>query len=484
MGGVSVGSNGKWFKAASASVLAAAVLAGCSSNSNEGGNGGGSATSSDKPASASSEASASPSGGVVTLKYVDWATDEERKSQQKSFDAFMEKHKNIKIDYQSVAYDEFGAKLTAMAASKTLPDISAMLEPQALRWAESGILMDLSKYYDDGTISPKMESNKFVSPDGKLLGYSVANEIIVLHYNKQLFDDAGIPYPPAETEKAWTWDQFLEVARKLTLDKNGKHPNEPGFDKNNIVQYGVDINHSADFLWTPFAISNGGGEVSQDGKELLIHKPETAEAVQKVADLALKEFVSPTPAQAQGLPGDVGQKLASKKVAMATSGQWELVNIGPQVDKGLRNGVGVLPIFKKPATTNTGLPLVIYNTTKHPDEAIELYKWLMDPNQNQANFDSGVWMPTELSWYTDPALIEKWTASKVHPPEYKTAVVDYALKATYPTPWFFLPTYSRLGEVLNPAMDQVWLGEKTAEQVFQEIYPKMKEIFDSGKANP
>ncbi|GGH15022.1 ABC transporter substrate-binding protein [Paenibacillus segetis] len=451
-----------------------ALIVGCSSNSNKG-----------NTASPSNKTSDSnKSGEIVTLKYLDWAPDEERKSQQKSFDAFMEAHPNIKIDYQSVPEDEFPSKLTAMAASKTLPDISAMNEAQALRWAESGILMDMSKYYEDGTISPKMESNKFVSPDGKLLGYSVANEIIILHYNKQLFDDAGIPYPPAETEKAWTWDQMLEVARKLTVDKNGKHPNEAGFDKGNIVQFGIDVNHAADFFWTPFAISNGGGEVSQDGKELLINKPETIEAIQKVADLSLKEFVSPTPAQAQGLPGDVGQKLASGKIAMATSGQWELVNIGPQVEKGLKNGVGVLPIFKKPATTNTGLPLVIYNTAKHPDEAITLYKWLMDPNQNQANFDSGVWMPTELSWYTDPELIKKWTATAVHPPEYKTAVIDYALKATYPTPWFFLPTYSRLGEVLNPGLDPVWLGEMTAQEAVDAIYPKMKEIFDSGKANP
>jgi len=456
-------------------IMMLVLIAGCST----GGNKGGSTTAPSDGGNGSGK-----TDEIVTLKYLDWAPDEERKSQQKSFDAFMEANPNIKIDYQSVPESEYVSKLTAMAASKTLPDISAMNEAQALRWAESGILMDMSEYYENGTISPKMESNKFVSPDGKLLGYSVANEIIILHYNKQIFDDAGLPYPPAVATEAWTWDEMLEVARKLTVDKNGKHPNEEGFDKSNIVQYGIDINHAADFFWTPFAISNGGGEVSQDGKELLINKPETIEAIQKIADLALKEYVSPTPAQAQGLPGDVGQKLASGKIAMATSGQWELVNIAPQLEKGLRNGVGVLPIFKKPATTNTGLPLVIYNTTKNAEAAITLYKWLMDPNQNQANFDSGVWMPTELSWYTDPELIAKWTRTPVHPPEYKTAVIDYALEYTYPTPWFFLPTYSRLGEVLNPGLDPVWLGEMTAQEAIDAIYPKMKEIFDSGKANP
>jgi multiple sugar transport system substrate-binding protein len=419
----------------------------------------------------------------ITLVYTDWANNEEAKSYRKTLDRFEELHPNIKVDYQNIPYNDYGAKLSALAASNTLPDIGNLLEAQALKWAESDKLLDLSPFYKDGSISPKMESNKFVTPDGKLVGYSISNEIIIIHYNKDLFDEAKVPYPPAEVEKAWTWDQFVEVAKKLTKDKNGKHPGEAGFDEKNISQYGVKVSTSADFFWTPFAISNGGGEVSQDGKQLLLDKPETIEAVQKIADLALVEHVSPLPAQSSGLPGDVGQMLLSKKVAMVTSGQWELVNINPQLSKGLKNGVGVLPVFKKPATTNTGTPVVIFNTTKHVKETIELYKYIMDPNNSQANFDSGVWMPTETSWYTDEALIKKWTASPVHPPEYRTAVVDYALKATYPTPWFFLPTYSRISDVLNPAMDAVWSGSKTAEQAIKELMPKIKPIFESGKAN-
>ncbi|SDX31582.1 sugar ABC transporter substrate-binding protein [Paenibacillus sp. CF384] len=478
-----MGSASKFVKLASLVLLTVALIAGCSSNSNNNGNKATNqnASTNDKDTSTDTSKNVNTSKETVTITYTDWANSEEAKSYRKVLDKFEELHPNIKIDYQNIPYNDYGAKLTAMAASDTLPDIGNLLEADALKWNESGKLLDLTAFYENGTVTPKIESNKFVSPDGKLLGYSIANEIILLHYNKQLFDDASLPYPPAETEKAWTWDQMLDTARKLTLDKNGKHPNDEGFDKDNIVQYGIQITTAADFFWTPFAISNGGGEVSQDGKELLLDKPETIEAIQKVADLALKEHVAPLPAQAANL-GDVGQRLLTKKVAMVTSGQWELVNINPQLSQGLKNGIGVLPIFKKPATTNTGTPVVIFNTTKHKDEVVELYKYIMDPNNSQANFDSGVWMPTEANWYTDDALIKKWTASPVHPPEYRTAVIDYALKATYPTPWFFLPTYSRIGEVLNPGLDPVWLGTKTAQQAITEMMPKIQAIFDSGKA--
>lgn len=474
----------KGLKVSTVTTLALGLIVGCSSTSTPTSTGTTSPAANTSSSSTAAAATKAPDGGEkVTIRFTDWANNEEAKSTRVSLDAFEKAHPNIKVDYQNVALAEFGAKLSAMAASKTLPDISTMLEAQALKYAESDILMDLSPYYKDGSVTPKLESNKFVTPDGKLLGYSVANEIILLHYNKTMFDEAKLPYPPAETEKAWTWDQMLEVAKKLTKDKNGKHPGETGFDTKNIVQYGINITHSQDFFWTPFAISNGGGEVSQDGKQLLLDKPETIEAIQKIADLSNVEHVSPTAAQSSGLPGDVGQLLLSKKVAMVTSGQWELVNINPQLKNGLKNGIGVLPIFKKPATTNTGTPMVVYKSTKHPKETIELYKWLMDIEKNLANIDSGVWMPTEMSWYTDPEKIKRWTQSPVHPPEYKTAVIDYALKATYPTPWFFLPTYSRIGDVLNPGLDPVWLGTKSAKDAIAEMMPKIRPIFESGKAN-
>jgi multiple sugar transport system substrate-binding protein len=466
-----MGTIGQLLKMGTISAFALALAAGC--------------TSAGTPAAGTTTTDAKQAGSEqVTIKYIDWGEKEEHAANAIGIANFEKAHPNIKVDYQSIPYDQYNTKLSAMAASKTLPDLGNLLEAQALKWAESGVLLDLTPYYKDGSVKPKLESNKFTTPDGKVVGYSVANEVVLLHYNKDLFDEAKVPYPPAETEKAWTWDQMVDAAKKLTKDKNGKHPGESGFDPKNIVQYGIQMSTGADFFWTPFAISNGGGEVSQDGKQLLLDKPETIEAIQKVADLALVEYVSPNPAQAKSLPGDVGTKLFTKKVAMVESGQWELSNIGPQVSKGLRNGIGVLPIFKKPATTNTGTPLVIFNTSKHVKETVELYKFLMDPNNNLALIDNGTWMPAETQWYTDPELIKRWTQNPVHPPEYKTAVIDYALKATYPTPWFFLPTYGRISDVLNPGLDPVWLGTKTAkEAILNDIMPKVKPIFESGKAN-
>ena len=42
-------------------------------------------------------------------------------------------------------------------------------------------------------------------------------QTIVLFYNKDMFDAAGMAYPTA----SWTWDDLRAAAKQLTLDKNG-----------------------------------------------------------------------------------------------------------------------------------------------------------------------------------------------------------------------------------------------------------------------
>ncbi|HZG56798.1 sugar ABC transporter substrate-binding protein [Paenibacillus sp.] len=416
------------------------------------------------------------SGETVTIRFVDWEGEEAHKQVEKMLKTFEEQNPGIKVDYQSVPYDQYLTKLNSQAASNTLPDIAQMPEGQVLQWAQKGVLMDLSAILDGAP--SKLETNKFKTPDGKTVGISVANEIILMFYSKKMFDDAGLPYPPAEVEKAWTWEEMVEVARKLTKDVNGKHPGEAGFDPENIAQYGINI-PKLDFMWAAFAKSNGGGVVSKDGKELLVDTPETIEALQKIADLTLVEHVSPSVSQSTSLP-DLAARMLTGKVAMNIDGQWATQSF--EVTEGLEYGIGVLPKFKKAVTVNAGGADVIFNSTKHPDEAAKLLQFLLDPNNSLPQIQSGLWMPNEERWYTEPDLIAKWIDNDAHVEEYKTAVVDYALKATEQNAFFIVPNAGEISDVLGPGLDPVWLGEKTAEEAMKnDIAPKVREIFNSGE---
>ena len=65
-----------------------------------------------------------------------------------------------------------------------------------------------------------------------------------IYYNKDLFDEAGLDYPPAAYGEPyadgdpWDMDKVAELAMLLTVDANGNDATSPDFDRDNIVQWG------------------------------------------------------------------------------------------------------------------------------------------------------------------------------------------------------------------------------------------------------
>jgi len=318
---------------------------------------------------------------------------------------------------------------------------------------------------------------------GKPVGYSSGNEVLLLYYNKKLFNEAKIPYPPASADKAWTWEEYIEVAKKLTKDKNGKTPNDAGFDVKNIVTYGTDFNRLY-WMWPVVTYSNGGGFISPDGKELWIGKPESIEAMQKLADLYVVHKVAPSVGDRTAMPS-LDLTLLTGKVAMATSGQWEIgVSLANSVKDGLDYGVAVLPKMKKAVTYNTGAPYGVFNTTKEKAAAMEFIKWYADEQNQWDIILNGTLMPIMSKWYSSEAEMRKWAdpqVTKTPRPafdEYKTAVIDYAMRNAVQVPWYYFNGYDGLNDILESGIENVWNGKRTAASYITEILPQLQKYFD------
>ena len=220
------------------------------------------------PAAAGGQAE---STGPVTLQYAFWGDQNEINATNAYLNSYMQKHPNVKIEALNFGSNtDFNTKVTTLAASNTLPDLGYFYEPNVLTWGMNGKFVDLTDFYKNQPA--KLDAIKFVTPDGKIVGISVANEIQVIWYSKKMFDAAGLPYPPADASKAWSWDKFVQVAKKLTKDANGKTPNDAGFDPQNVHQFGTWVQNWW-MPWLTFAISNGGGLVSADGTKLIMDDP-------------------------------------------------------------------------------------------------------------------------------------------------------------------------------------------------------------------
>ena len=398
----------------------------------------------------------------VVLTFAHWGSPLEKEAMAQMCESFEKAHPNVIVNvlYTPVNYDE---RLSAMVAGGIAPDVAYCHETPAFTWAEDGVVMDLKPFIDkdpEVTLDSRVPFSWYWFAKGKkILGGSIAGEIMVLFYNKDIFDEFGVAYPPSDPDKAWTWDQFVDAAKKLTRTSNGQ--------KTFGVSFGT---------WEgpilPLLRSNGGDFINSAVTAPLVDSPACIDVLQKLADLMNVYHVAPTPTDLESSRA-LNITMQSRQVAMAIDGQWELLDLSKA---GFRVGIAPLPVFKKPVALFLGAPLVVFASTKHPKEAWELSKWIQNVQNSLPNYRSGLWMPIQTKWYKDPDLVAKWVNSDAHPPEYRQAVVDYLLKYGSQPPSFYVSDWDEMQRVMIQDLSNLWLGKEDAKTAAKTMAADLKPL--------
>lgn len=399
----------------------------------------------------------------VELVFTFWGSPQEKTDVEGMVAAFNESHPNIKVEAQYIPNTGYEEKIATMVASGNPPDVAYLSGPTALQLAGQGQLLDLSEY-----LGPQIDErlpNTYYRQGNAIIGASIG-EVALMYYNKKLFDDAGLPYPPSKVEEAWTWDEFVEVAQKLTKDRNGNDATSPDFDPSQIETFGVAFNNTLTG-YMPFVYSNGGKFASEDGTELLLNQPEAVEALQNMQDLIYKYHVAPSPAQSESLPStDI--LMQTGKVAMDINGHWKVLDYS---QLNLDWGMAVLPYFQEPVTMFNASARVIFSSTEHPEEALEFYKFHTNP-EVVSLFKKGLWMPNFVEYYTNPEKTAEWLQGEegVYPPEASDVLVGFAYNySSYLSPSYWLANQSQIfSEAVNPAMELLWSGEASAQEAMDQ----------------
>lgn len=125
---------------------------------------------------------------------------------------------------------------------------------------------------------------------------------IMINYNRDLFDKAGVAYP----KRGWTWDEFRETAKALTV-KDGS---------GTVTQFGYEV-PSQNFFVQPWFFSNGTGVLTPDWTASNMLDPKVAETLQYLYDLIHVDGVSPIPGA-----DTMDNQFMAGQVAMISRGQW------------------------------------------------------------------------------------------------------------------------------------------------------------------
>lgn len=400
-----------------------------------------------------------------------WGSTFEQKAVNAMLKNFADSHQGTTVKPLFTPSD-YDTKINTLVASNRAPDVAYLGSSAGYRLAGSGKLVNLFPYLKKyPALGERLPGTYFWYGKDQFFGTQTANEVMLLWYNKQAVNDGGGAIPPATAEQAWSWDDFLAAANRLTLDQNGKRPDEAGFDPTRIRQFGCSYGMGTPQMQALLR-SRGVNYFSEDGTQCLLDTPEAIEVFQNVADLSHKYHVAPTPTQLGNNAPTTTVLLQTKRIAMVVSGQWELLDLG---ESKLDFGVGVLPKYDKPMTTSLGGASVVFSTTKYPEQAIELYMYHNDPAQVDL-YKDGLWMPLDRKFYQDPAAIESWTSNDVHPSEYRTAVVDYTLNNSEPAFAQKLKNMDAIDKIMTPAIQQIEQGKASAAAVLKPLAQKLNPL--------
>ncbi len=225
-------------------------------------------------------------------------------------------HGGLRMVDDWLAYHEQGVDM-----SWPMPDIGLLTSSRT--YAQWDVWLDLTPYlqeYDLSVFHPSALRD-WQDKDGNQFGLPVSVYGPMLVYNRDLFDAAGIPYPPhrygepyADGEE-WNIEKMEEIAILLTLDANGRNPTHPDFNASDIVQFGFTPQ------WLPLVdiVALFGTDPVFDASGPVTVPDSWSQALHWYHSGIWEKHFIPNAEQVIGLGGNA---FASGRVAMAYSQTW------------------------------------------------------------------------------------------------------------------------------------------------------------------
>ncbi len=254
-----------------------------------------------------------------------------------------------------------GAKLQTAFASGSGPDIFIISPGDFLRYANGGVLADLTPFMEQPAIDDFYEgviASRMV--DNKVYALPMEVEPMAMYYSVKAFEDAGL----TEADVPQTWDQLLDVAQKLTTgDRYGVlFETTPGYYQN--------------FTWYPFMWEGGGDFVEADGKTSAMRSDGAVQALKLWQD-TIKMDVAPRESLGNGA-GDIVPNLVSGYCAMQNVGIWALSDLKVNAPD-FEYGIFKLPVPEggSPSTDLGGWAFVANAEGQDPDTAAQFCVWAL-----------------------------------------------------------------------------------------------------------
>lgn len=307
-------------------------------------------------------------GDVVTIRLGVWASSPaETELLDSQIREFHDQNPNIRIERQVIT-GEYDQQMQANIAARTEPDVYYLDVSLAPGYMERGVILPLNEYLDDEDIQD-FEENLIegFSREGNIYGLPKDYNTLVLFYNRDMFEAAGVEVPR-------TWQELEDAARALTVG--------------NVRGLSL-ANDPARFI--PF-IYQAGGQIVENGN-VVFNSPEAVRGVEFYYSL-LRNGYADTP-QNLGVDWN-GSALAEERVAMVIEGGW-MIPFMRDAAPDVNYGIAKLPRGDQEGDLAFTVAYVMSRNTKNQEAAAEVIKFLTGTRALELTAESGLAIPSRRS---------------------------------------------------------------------------------------
>ena len=329
-------------------------------------------------------AGAASAADAVTLTYWSGFTGGDKQAFEDLIKKFNDSHPGIQIDYQLQPWDSIAQKLPTAIISGSGPDLATPDYNVATiqQYVANGLALPLTDLVGSGPdqvskdVLPQAVLDAF-TVDGKLYAAPANFATLLLYYNKDLLQGAGIAAPPK------TMKELQDDALKLS---NGKG------------QYGIALADNATIQMWPILIWADGGDLITD-KCSALADPKTVGTVEQWAALIRDHQISPVGSTGQ----DADNLFAAGKAAFEINGPWAA---GQYKAAKVNFDLAPVPVGAsgKPVTLASTVPTIVSSKTKHPKEAQVFLAWWLSKDTQAQLANSAGYTPSRTDMANDPSI--------------------------------------------------------------------------------
>ncbi|MGV9768866.1 ABC transporter substrate-binding protein [Microbacterium sp. NPDC003461] len=332
-------------------------------------------------------------GGPVTITYTNFiSAGGNEENLQKIVDAFEAENENVTVEVTTLPYADYFTALQTDLAGGTVSDVFDIELANYASYQESGVLAPLEGV--DTSVYQTSLAESYAT-DGTQYALPTSFSNVVLYYNADLFDAAGLEYPTAD----WTWEDEKAAAEKLTDVGAGVWGDYQPITYNEFYK----------------VLAQAGGEfLSEDGSSVAFNSPEGIRAAQWLVDKS--GTTMPTAEQGAGTPDFDSTLFADGKLAMWHTGIWMFSTLA---DTDFTWDIAVEPGDTQHASALFSNAVGVSAGSEHIEEATAFAEFL---TASQTAVDTRLEAGWELPPIADEGALSPYL--EMTPPTNRQAVFD------------------------------------------------------------